>query len=147
MDEGEELEERMKAISDVLKTNVSKEERASFQFLFRELQQQKAALQKKKLGNLLAKLRACLIVTLLRGVLVGDSAGGHHCGQSFASTLHFCQSGIQVKVKVVRYSSFKAPTQEEDTASGHNGDRLGTFRRSTDPTDSHGEDGTFKDLP
>ena len=55
MDEGEELEERLKAISDVLKTNVSEEDRASFQFLLRELQQQKAALQKKKLGNLLAK--------------------------------------------------------------------------------------------
>ena len=55
MDKGEELEERTKAISDVLKTNVSEEDRASFQFLLRELPQQKAALQKKKLGNLLAK--------------------------------------------------------------------------------------------
>ena len=55
MEEGEELEEQMKAISDVLKTNVSEEDSASFQFLLRELQQQKAALQKKKLGNLLAK--------------------------------------------------------------------------------------------
>ena len=55
VDEGEELEERMKAISDILKTNVSEEDRPSFQFLLRELQQQKAALQKKKLGNLLAK--------------------------------------------------------------------------------------------
>ena len=55
MDEGEELEERMKVISDVLKTKVSKEDRTSFQFLLCELQQQKAALQKKKLGNLLTK--------------------------------------------------------------------------------------------
>ena len=55
MDEGEELEERMKAISDVLKTNISEEDRALFQFLLRELQQQKATLQKKKLGSLLAK--------------------------------------------------------------------------------------------
>ena len=55
VDEGEEVGERMKAISDVLKTNVSKEDRASFQFLLREHQQQKTALQKKKLGNLLAK--------------------------------------------------------------------------------------------
>ena len=55
VDEGEELEERLKAISDILKTNVSEEDRTSFQFLLRELQQQKAALQKKKFGNLLAK--------------------------------------------------------------------------------------------
>ena len=55
MDKAQELEERMKAISDVLKTPVSEEDRTSFQFLLRELEQQKAALQKKKLGNLLAK--------------------------------------------------------------------------------------------
>ena len=37
------------------KTPVSEEDRASFEFLVQELQQQKAGLQKKKLGNLLAK--------------------------------------------------------------------------------------------
>ena len=47
VDEDEELEERMKAISDVLKTSVGEEDHALFQFLLRELQQQKAALQKK----------------------------------------------------------------------------------------------------
>ena len=87
---------------------------------------------------------ACLIVTLLSSVVVGDPAGGHQCGQSFASTLYFCQSCVQVQVQAFRYSSFKAPTKEKGTVSGHNGDRFGTFRRSADPTDSEGEDGTFK---
>ena len=35
VDKGEELEERMKAISDILKTNVSEDDGASFQFLLR----------------------------------------------------------------------------------------------------------------
>ena len=53
--EVEELEERMKAISDMLKTKVSNEDRILFEFLLCELQQRKAALQNKNLGSLLAK--------------------------------------------------------------------------------------------
>ena len=51
----EELEERMNAFSDMLKIKVSEEDRVSFQFFLRELQQQKATLQKKKLGSFIVK--------------------------------------------------------------------------------------------
>ena len=52
---GEELEERMKAISDVLKPMSARRTVVRFSSMLRELQQQKAALQKKKLGHLLGK--------------------------------------------------------------------------------------------
>ena len=98
VDAGEELDERMKAISDVLKTKVSEEDRASFQFLFRELQQQKAALQKRKLGSLLANYSHASSAQLSAPSLAVTQSD---VIQSFSSTLHVCQNSFsQSSVKV-----------------------------------------------